>query len=218
MDIVWLGHAAVRIRSGNTALVMDPYPPELGLRVPPAHATASVVTISSSDPMHSAVHALEADPPPLVIDGPGEYQASRLNIRGVRTKRGPEDAPEPSWNTVYAVEAEGLVVCHLGTPSSAPTDDQIEELSSPQVLIVPAGAREGLPLPDLVELVNTIGPRVVIPVMYAHPGNKQRLNALRSFLQAMGASASEPQSRLNLTRASIPQELQVALLQPVGVE
>ena len=218
MDIVWLGHAAVRIRSGNTSLIMDPYPPELGLRIPSALASASVVTVSSRDPMHSAAHVLDADPPPLVIDGPGEYQASRLNIRGVRTKRGPEDADGPLWNTVYAVEVEGIMVCHLGTPSSPLTDDQIEELSSPQVLIVPAGAREGLPLPELVEVVNTIGPRVVVPVMYAHAGNSQRLNDIGSFLQAMGASASEPQSRLTLARSSMPQEVQVAPLLPTGIE
>ena len=218
MDIVWLGHAAVRIRSGNTSLIMDPYPPQEGMRIPPAHASASVVTVSGGDPMHSAAHLLDADPAPLVIDGPGEYQASRLNIRGVRTKRGPEDAPEPLWNTVYSVEVEGMMVCHLGTPSTVLTDDQIEELSSPQVLIVPAGAQDGLPLPDLVEMVNIIGPRVVAPVMHGRSGGEQRLNEIGPFLQAMGASASEPQSRLTLTRSTMPQELQVVLLQPVGVE
>ena len=218
MDIVWLGHSAVRIRSGNTALIMDPYPPQEGMRIPTALASASVVTVSGGDPMHSAAHLLDADPAPLVIDGPGEYQASRLNIRGVRTKRGAEDAPEPLWNTVYSVEVEGMMVCHLGTPSTVLTDDQTEELSSPQVLIVPAGARDGLPLPDLVEMVNTISPRVVVPVMHGRSGEEHRLNEIGPFLQAMGASAPEPQSRLTLTRSTMPQELQVVLLQPVGVE
>ena len=45
MDITWLGHAGVRIKSGSTALIMDPFPDSLGLRLPPQQSQANVVTI-----------------------------------------------------------------------------------------------------------------------------------------------------------------------------
>ena len=48
MEITWIGHAAFRVRSGGKTLIMDPFPPELGLRIAPQQAEADLVTQSSA--------------------------------------------------------------------------------------------------------------------------------------------------------------------------
>ena len=215
MEITWLGHAAIRVRSGATALVMDPYPEALGLRIPPQQAQARVVTISSADPNHSAIDTLTNDTPPVLVDGPGEYEAAGFRIRGVRTTRqGTGD--EQAWNTVYVVEVEGIVLCHLGNPDRLLTAAEIEELGSPHILVLPVGSRNGVSAADAVELINAISPRIVVPVMFVHPGNKVELRELGPFLQELGAKAPEQQARLTVTRTALPEETEVALLQPAG--
>ena len=216
MDITWIGHAAFRIRSGQTELFMDPFGPSLGLTVPSALANAAVVTLSSATPNHGAVETITHDPPPTVLTEPGEYEVAGLNIKGIRTRLGPDDDEEPAWNTIFTVELEGLLVCHLGNPGARLSDRQIEELSSPQVLILPVGSRDGLSSLDAVDLVNTISPKLVIPMMYAHEGNKTDLGDLRPFTQEVGLARPEPQSRLTVTRASLPEEPSLAILVPAA--
>ena len=216
MELTWLGHAAVRIRSGAATLVMDPYPEELGLRIPPQQAQASVVTISSDDPHHAAIQALEADPAPVVINGPGEYEAGGMRIKGIRTSRYAVQGP-PAWNTVYVVEVENMVLCHLGDPDRLLTAREIEELSSPHVLMLPVGSRNGLSAADAVEMVNAIAPRLVVPILFAHPGSKAELREIGPFLQELGAKRPEQQTRLSVTRATLPEETEVGLLQAAGV-
>lgn len=215
MDVTWLGHAGVRVRSGGSALVMDPFPDSLGLRLPPQQAQANVVTISSNDPNVSAVDAVTGDTKPVVINGPGEYEAAGLRIKGVRT---PGYAPEgeTAWNTVYVVELEGLVLCHLGNPGKLLSAREVEELGSPHVLIIPVGSKTGYTAEDAVETVNSIAPRIIVPVMYAHPGNKEDLREITPFLSELGSKPPEKQNRLTVTRANVPEEAEVVLLEPAG--
>jgi L-ascorbate metabolism protein UlaG (beta-lactamase superfamily) len=216
MDIFWLGHAGVRFRSGNTSLIMDPFSQGIGLRIPPQQGQANVVTISSDDPDHSAVDDLVDEPSHVVINGPGEYEASGMQIKGIRTSRLTGEG-ETAWNTVYVVEIEGMSVCHLGNPDRLLTGREVEELGSPHALVLPVGSKRGLSAEDAVEMVNAISPRIVIPVLYAHSGNKTDLRDIGVFLKELGSKAQEPQTRLTVTRAALPEEQLIAQLQPLGV-
>ena len=230
MELTWLGHAAFRLRTGSTALIMDPFGPDLGLAVPPAQAQADVVTLSSDAAHHAAVSIVSGDKPPVVFSDPGEYEAVGLRIRGIRTTRNAqngdgsggdngddeaEDKPQ-AWNTVFVVEAEGIVLCHLGDPDRQLSDRQIEELGSPHVLLLPIGSPTGLSADAAVEVVSAISPRIIVPMLFAHPGNKAGLRELRPFLAELGEKAPEAQSRLTLTRATLPEETQLSLLQPAA--
>ena len=166
-------------------------------------------------PYHSAAHVATADDKVIVIDGPGEYEASGIRIKGIRTSRYIPDGP-PARNTVYTFETEGIVVCHLGDPDRLLTAREIEELGSPHVLILPVGSRNGLSAADAVELVNAIAPRIIVPVMFAHPGNRVELREIGPFLQELGAKQPEQVSRLTMTRATLPEEAQVSMLQPAA--
>lgn len=218
MDLTWLGHAAFRLRSGPTALIMDPFSEALGLKIPPPQAQAHVVTMSSDAPHHSAVGAVASDPQPIVFSGPGEYEVAGLHIRGIRTTRQAEEGEDvtPTWNTVFVVQAEGIVLCHLGDLGRLLKDSEIEELGAPHILLLPVGSTTGLSPADAVEVVSAISPRVIVPMLFAHPGNKSDLRGLTPFLDELGEKAPSPRARLSITHATLPEETQVALLQPAA--
>lgn len=214
MEISWIGHAAFRVRSGNKTLIMDPFPPELGLRIPPQQAQADLVTRSSDDPLHSALGVLQGEPIPLA--GPGEYEAAGMHLRGLRTTRRTNEGESQQWNTVFTAQAEGIVFCHLGNPDRLLTNKEVDALGSPHVLMAPVGSDTGLSAADVVEIVRSVEPRIVIPMLYAHAGNKHPLRELAPFLQELGVREPEAQARLTVTRANLPDETQVVVLQPSG--
>ena len=217
MDITWLGHAAFLLRSGNASLLMDPFPESLGLRIPPQLAKSAVVTVSNAQPDHSAIEAVTGEP--TVLTDPGEYEVAGLHIKGIRTRLdalGAASGDPPTWNTTFLIEMEGLVVCHLGSLATLLSTRQVEELSSPQVLLVPAGGHGALSPTDAAELVNIMEPRIVVPMRYAHPSNKRELEPLSRFIQELGAIEPATENRLSITRSSLPGEMQVAVLQPAG--
>lgn len=216
MEITWLGHNAVRIKSGQSVLVMEPYSDASGLKLPPQLTQANVVCVSGADPDVSAIDTITGDKPATVIDGPGEYEASSLRIKGIRTPAY-ADGGEIAWNTVYAIELEGMFLCHLGNPGKLLTNREIEELGSPHVLILAIGSKTGLSTEDAVEMVNSISPKIVIPVQYAHPGNKADLRDLALFTKELGATPEPPQNRTTITRGNLPEETTVVVLNPASV-
>ena len=214
MEITWLGHSSFRLRSGNTTLITDPFPESLGVSMPAALTEAQVATVSNTHPNHSASGLLKGDP--TLLDGPGEYEVASLYIKGIRTllAQPPSEEEEGTpWNTIFTVEMEGMLVCHLGDLGGPLLSRQLEELSSPQVLLVPVGGHCTLTSAEAADIVNVIAPRMVIPMHYQMPGVKADLDGLAPFLKELGVKAPEPQSRLNVTRANLPDELQVVVLQ-----
>ncbi len=214
MEIVWLGHAGVRARWGSGTLLADPFPAEVGLRIPPGQGQADVVTLSSDDPLHSARG--EAQGHRVALDGPGEYEASGMRIRGVRCARRSVEGEPQRWNTMYTVEAEGLTFCHLGNPGGLLSKRELDELGAPHIVAVPAGSDTGLSAADAAEIVQALGPKVVTPILYAHVGNRRPLRELSGFLSELGALSSGPQARLTVTRSTLPEEMQVVELSPQG--
>ena len=214
MEITWLGHAAFRIRAGGSALLMDPFPPELGLRIPPAQGKADVVSESSSERFHSAADAATGGR--VVIDAPGEYEAAGMRFRGIRTtRRTPEGEPQ-RWNTIFVGEAEGITFCHLGNPDRLLTNHEINDLGAPHILMVPAGSDTGISAADAVEIVNSVEPKIVVPMLYAHSGNRSLLRVLDHFLHELGGAAPSTQARLSVTRSNLPDETQLVVLEPAG--
>ncbi|MEX2431182.1 MAG: MBL fold metallo-hydrolase, partial [Dehalococcoidia bacterium] len=147
MDLYWLGHASFRLRSGNSSLIMDPLSGGTGLRMPAQHTQAGVVTLSGAGADGDStgdVRPAQDDRPPVVLKGPGEYEAAGLHIRGVRSVRVGSSEEMPLWNTMFVIESEGVSVCHLGDPAHLLVAREAEELSSPHVLLLPVGSKTGL--------------------------------------------------------------------------
>ena len=197
-------------------MLMDPFSKALGIQIPPQHAQADVVTVSSDDPHHSAVSAVADDSKPIIFRGPGEYEAAGVRLRALRTSRHGGEGQEDAVNTVFVLDVEGLVLCHVGNPDRLLTNKEIEELGSPQVLLLPVGSKDGLSPADAVEMVNGISPKIVVPMLFAHHGSKADLREAGEFFKEMGAKASDAQNRLTITRATLPEETQIVMLQPAG--
>ena len=218
MEISWIGHAAFRIRSGTSTLITDPFAEDLGLRIPPNIAQASVVTSSNPSRDHSAIAAISGSP--TVLKGPGEYELDRLRIHGIRTALGGAHTPNlPPWNTIFVLEAEDLTVCHLGSQLAKLASRHLDELGNPHVLLVPVGDFGCFSPAAAAEMVTALQPRFVIPMMYAQPGNRHPLASVGSFLQELGTAAPEPQDRVALTPASLPADgqIRVALPRPLAM-
>ena len=110
MEITWLGHSCLRIRSNEVTLITDPYGDSLGISL--GRQKAEIVTVSHPHPNHSDYHAIEGSP--RVLKSPGEYEIADFYITGMGTERNDPEG-ERQVNTVFTIRCEGVTLCHLGT-------------------------------------------------------------------------------------------------------
>ena len=211
MEISWLGHSCVRVRSSDVTLITDPYDESLGLSR--GGQRADVVTISHLHPHHAHYEDIEGDP--KVLQGPGDYEVAHFYINGMATDRNLSDG-EPAINTIFTIKGEGLTLCHLGDLNMMPTPQQIQELSQTDILFVPAGGVCTIGAAEVAELVNLVDPRIVVPLHYRTEDVAVEVLPLDGFLQAMGVTEPTQEPKINVTATNLPRDLRLVVLKRVS--
>ncbi len=208
MDISWLGHSCFRINSRNGIVITDPYSPDLGYSL--GKPTAHIVTVSHQHPGHSYVQGVGGEP--RLVTGPGEYEIGGILILGVATFHDDEKGQESGRNTTYIMEVDEVSICHLGDLGHTLTAGQIEEIDNVDVLLLPVGGMTTINAPVAAEVVRQLEPNVVIPMHYKTPALERELDPVERFLKEIGVKETESQSKLSITRSSLPASTQAFLL------
>ena len=210
MDVTWLGHGCFRLRGRGAAVVTDPYPPAIGLKL--SRMDADVVTVSHEHENHSYTQVVREGA--YEIHGPGEYEVAGVSVIGVPTYHDSDKGAKHGKNTVYLIEIDDVRVCHLGDLGHSLDDSEAEPLTSADVLLVPVGGRSAISATQAAEVVRQLEPRYVVPMHYAIPGLKVELDPIDRFLKEIGLTAGEPQPKLSVQASSGDYETKLVLLEP----
>ena len=209
MDVTWLGHGCFRLRGRSAAVVTDPYPPAIGLKL--SRLDADLVTVSHEHENHNYTQVVRDA---YEIRGPGEYEVAGVSVIGVPTFHDAEKGAKHGRNTVYLIEIDDVRICHLGDLGHALEDAEAEAIASPDVLLIPVGGHTAINAAQAAEVVRQLEPRFVVPMHYAIPGLKLELDTLDRFLKEMAVTSSEPQVKLSVQASSGEYETKVVVLEP----
>ncbi len=208
MEITWLGHSCFRIKGKEAAVVTDPYEKNIGYSL--GRPAANIVTVSHGHSQHDNIDGVGGSP--KVISGPGEYEIANVLITGIRTFHDAEGGEKRGKNTVYLIEIDEVMVCHLGDLGHVPTSEQAEEMSNVDVLLVPVGGLTTMDAAAASETISLLEPKIVIPMHYKTEVLKGELEPLGRFLKEMGLKEITPQPKLVVTKQSLPAHTQVVVL------
>lgn len=216
MQISWKGQACFHIIAQGSGheqvkLVIDPFDPSIGLKMPSLEADIVLSTHDHED--HNNIKACGAA---FAITGPGEYEVKEIAIQGIPSFHDEKEGKERGRNTIYVIEAEGIRLCHLGDIGQAElTSEQVSKIGNVDILFVPVGGVYTIAAKGASKIVNQIEPRLVIPMHYLLPNLKFKLDKVDDFLKEMGVKGEEPQNKLTVKlRDFTSEEMKVVLLTP----
>lgn len=202
MIITWYGQACFRIQSGKTSVVIDPFDKSVGLIPPRVEGHIVLVTHDHKD--HNNIKAIGGDP--FVIDSPGEYEKSGVKIIGIHSFHDDKKGSERGMNVIYVVTLEGIRVGHLGDLGQYElSDEQKETLGEVDILMVPVGGVYTIDGERAASIVNSIAPKIVIPMHYKIPGLSIALENADQFLEEFGHKG-KPVEKLTIKKNDLPQE------------
>ncbi|MCA1669708.1 MAG: MBL fold metallo-hydrolase [Thermomicrobia bacterium] len=203
-DVKWLGNTCFRIKSREATVLMDPVARESGMTMP--KQKADIVTLSARSRANSLAN-VEGEY--TLIEGPGEYEVQDVFLSGIRTRRN-GGAPE-TFNTVYLVEMDEMIFCHLGSLNKRLTEAQVEAMGDVDVLFLPIGGEDSLSPAEATEVIGQIEPRLVIPMRY-RIGEEAGKRALGEFAAALGLAEVPREDRLTVRKNTLPETMGVTVL------
>lgn len=208
MEIDWFGLSCFRLRSREATVITDPYEKSIGLKLP--RPRGDIVTISHNHAGHDNSDGVAGNP--KVINGPGEYEISNVFVTGVQTFHDKRSGKDRGKNTVYAINIDGINICHLGDIGHVPTQSQADEIGEVDILLVPVGGGNSLNASDAAEVVSLFEPMIVIPMHYRVPDLSVKLDPVDKFIKEIGMKAPAPVESLNLKKEGLPKEMQIVML------
>lgn len=217
MKICWYGHAAFLVETLGVRIIIDPFrsPDSGGYR--PISEPASVVFVShENDRYHS--HLGQITPPFEVIRGlevpPRGVQSHGLHFRTVPCFESPERRIGDEVTILY-FESEELKVVHLGDLGHPLTPEAGAPLQGAEVVMVPVGGPPTIDLSEAAQLLDTIKPRLILPMHYKTPGINLAIEPVERFLGQMpGVDVVQPGvSTLDVTRANLPASPTIVVLE-----
>ena len=207
-EIKFLGHACFRLKGRDATILTDPVPRSLGYKV--ERQKADIVTISHAHAGHTNLDLFSA--PPKVVQGPGEYEMNDVFITGIRTWHDSERGTIHGNNTAYLIDLEEVRICHLGDLGHVLTNEQVEQLSGVDVLIIPVGGGTVLDPARAVEVISQVEPRITIPMQYRTDQGDSGREPLEAFLRAMGLSDVAARDKLVIRASDLPDVPEVVVL------
>ena len=214
MHIIWHGQSFFQIQTSlnkgeQTTLAIDPFDESTGLKPPSFQADVLLITHDHAD--HNNKKAIKGTP--FLIEGPGEYEVKEIAIQGIPSFHDEEEGKKRGANTIYLIEMEEMKVCHLGDFGQKElTEDQLEQIGDIDVLMVPVGGEFTLDAKGAAHVISQIEPKIVIPMHYAIPKLKIKLDEVDKFLKEIGKKSVVPQPKLLIKKKDLPLETQVVVL------
>jgi L-ascorbate metabolism protein UlaG (beta-lactamase superfamily) len=206
----WFGHSCFRIKAREATVLTDPVGRVTGYAMPKQQV--EIVTLSHDHPGHANLDAVR--PEYQLVNGPGEYELHEVFITGIRTYHDDEKGKKLGYNTVYLIELEGLVICHLGDLGHALTEEQAEAMAGCDVLLVPAGGGTVLDPVRAAEVISQLEPKIVIPMQYATDIGDKTLGGVDAFCKQLGVEMPAPEDKLVLRHSDLGEAMRLVILTP----
>ena len=178
--ITWFGHSMFLLEDADTKLLFDPFLSEMvGYGRPDVEA--DVVLVSHGHRDHNNVDIVKGNP--VVISKLGSYDRDHVRITGLQAYHDASSGSERGPDVIFRVEMNAMVFVHLGDLGHIPTGELITQLSGSDVLFVPVGGVFTIDADAAAEVVNTLSPRIAIPMHYGTPEGKIPLDTEESFIK-----------------------------------
>ncbi len=187
MRVTWYGHAAFLIETQGLRIILDPYrSPDSGGYLPIDEPADLVVVSHENDRYHSHLGQIV---PPFEVVRALELSEGGEVIRGIRFEavhvfETPERKPEDEV-TIIHFRSEGMHLVFLGDLGHSLNELELASLRGADIVLAPAGGPPTIDFPEILPLLDAIGPRLVLPMHYKTPKINLNIQPLERFLTVL---------------------------------
>jgi L-ascorbate metabolism protein UlaG (beta-lactamase superfamily) len=206
MDMQFYGANCLVLFTKQNRLVIDDNLTSLG---------AKSVTKDGDICLFTGEHGGVAGKPKLVIDMPGEYEASSISIFGLQARSHMDENGKKSA-VIYKINWGDTRVLVTGHVFPKLTDDQLESIGIVDVMFVPVGGNGyTLDATGALQLIKAVEPKLVVPTHYADPALHYEVPQaeLQDALHTLGMEPKETVSKLQFKPSEVTDTTQLIVLE-----
>jgi L-ascorbate metabolism protein UlaG (beta-lactamase superfamily) len=206
MDMQFYGANCIVLSSKNNRVVIDDNLTTLG---------AKSVAKDGDIYVFTGEHTLATGHPKIVIDMPGEYEASNVSIFGLQARAHMDEASRKSA-VMYKVtwgEVKVLITGHVFPKLS---ESELESIGIIDVMFVPVGGNGyTLDATGAMQLIKQVEPKIVVPTHYADARLAYEVPQmeLEDALKTLGMEPKETVAKFQFKPAEVTDSTQLVVIE-----
>jgi len=210
MLIRWLGHASFLIKNEKGInIITDPFDETLGYKL--SKIKANVVTVSHEHFDHNYVRGVKGRP--IVFKGPVKRESHKMEFRGISTFHDSVFGAQRGKNTIFVIQADELILCHLGDLGHILDSDTLAAIGSVDILFIPVGGFYTINSEQATQIVKDIKPKIAIPMHYKTEAIKFSIDPINIFIKNKDNVKNLESNNLIINKEMLPQNTQIYILQ-----
>jgi len=179
----YYAHSCFLFHLAGTRLLIDPYSPEIGHKVPERGADYCWVSHQHFDHSHTAAVSGRT----TLIRGCAPRQVGPARAYGVLACHDPHDGANKGHVNLLCLEHLGIHMVHLSDLGHMLETEQLQEIGNCDVVMIPVGGGDcTLDAAMACQVLQQLKPRLIVPMHYRTPFLKRErfptLESLEPFL------------------------------------
>ncbi len=206
MRLTYYGHSSFLVEAADgTRVILDPY--RAGayggeFRYGPITDTAEAVVATHTHDDHGAVDAVPGHP--LTFVHPHSATVGPWKITGVDVAHDAEGGRSRGKNTIVVLDDGDVRVAHLGDLGHLLDSATMTAVGRVDVLLVPVGGFFTIDHKQAAAVVESLDPRVVIPMHYKTAKVDFPISQVEPFLATQASVERTTGSTFEVTQATLP--------------
>jgi L-ascorbate metabolism protein UlaG (beta-lactamase superfamily) len=218
MKITWIGHACFAITADDgTVVVTDPYEPGGfggALGYGPITVRPDIVTVSHEHEDHGYVQGLQGKP--VVIREGAASEAKGMGFDLHKTFHDTARGAERGSNTIICFTIDGVRLCHLGDLGHELDNATAGELGDVDILFVPVGGFFTIDADAATRVVDTLKPRIVVPMHYKTDKCSFPISTVEPFLKGKSNIERTGSTEFEIDKGTLPPTSTIVVLDPAA--
>ncbi len=157
IQIQWLGHACFKLTANNDSIVIDPYADGYIPGLDRIRTTANQVLCSHEHNDHGFREGVTVEP---------RKQDNPWQIRTLDSWHDDQEGTLRGNNKIHILECNGIRAVHFGDLGCMLTDEQLEVIGRPDVIMIPVGGFYTIDAETAKMTADRTGARIIIPMHY----------------------------------------------------
>jgi L-ascorbate metabolism protein UlaG (beta-lactamase superfamily) len=215
MKITYYGHSAFNIATEKgTRIIIDPY--ESGafngaLSYGKINDEADIVITSHSHADHSYTKDIKGKF--SLISKQDTYEIKDVKIKTISTYHDNSGGKERGDNLVSVINADSLVLAHLGDLGHSLDYGTLQEMGKVDILLIPIGGSFTLDAALAVKVMNDIKPGITIPMHYKTAKCNFPITPVEDFTKGQNNVHVFKESAIVIKKETLPREREIIVLQ-----
>ncbi len=209
MRIKWLGHACFMITSdAGVKVITDPYTAGGDLNYGEIKESADIVTVSHNHFDHNNIAAVRGNPE--VVSGTAKIKG--MEFKGIPTYHDDAKGRSRGNNIIFCFEVDGLRICHLGDLGHQLDAQQVTDLGTVDILLIPVGGFYTMDAKVASHVYQQIKPNVIMPMHYKNDKCGFPIAGVDDFLRDKEGVSRLDASEIEFKRGELPATTQILVL------